>query len=82
MATDICLAVDKYSHAIGTRLSDGTVPWTHILASDLFVVVKGINTDFVDGMLTMQIIQGTKVLVCHKSLVRLRYISNLQTGEY
>lgn len=61
MATDICLPVLKYSHAIGMR--DNTVPWTHITASDLFVIVKGVATQVVDGRLTLRIVQGTKVLV-------------------
>ena len=62
MATDICLPVLKFSHATGVR-SDHTIPWTHISASNLFVIVKGSDTHVRDGHLELRIVQGNQILV-------------------
>ena len=62
MATDICLPFLKFSHATGVR-NDNSIPWIHLSASDIFVVVKGVNTHIRDGQLMIRIIQGNTVLV-------------------
>ena len=62
MAADICFTVLKYSHATGQN-ADNTIPWTHIAASNLFILVKGKNTDIDNGELTMRVVQGGNVLV-------------------
>ena len=62
MPTNICLQISKYSYATGQR--DGSVPWTQITdLTNLFIVLKGIDTQVVDGQLSLEIIQGNKVLV-------------------
>lgn len=68
MATDLCLSVIKYSHAVGVR-SDVTIPWVHLQATNLFVIVKGTSVKSPDGQLNpdarldMRIVRGTEVLV-------------------
>ncbi|KAK0313765.1 hypothetical protein LTR01_002022 [Friedmanniomyces endolithicus] len=61
MATDLCLPLLKYSHTIGMS-TDNTIPWIHLQASDLFVIVTGKNTHIVDGLLTLRVVQGNRVL--------------------
>jgi len=83
MATDLCLPLLKYSHAIGMS-TDNTIPWIHLQASDLFVIVTGKNTHIVDGLLTLRVVEGNRVLVrlakalelplCHKT--------NTDAGEH
>lgn len=63
MATDICFPITKYSHATGVR-NDNTIPWTHITAPDIFVLVKGVSTSGTSGRLMMYIVQGNGALVC------------------
>ncbi|KAF2858659.1 hypothetical protein K470DRAFT_272240 [Piedraia hortae CBS 480.64] len=66
-ATDLCLPVLKYSYATGVR-PDNTIPWTHLQASSLFAVVRGVETRSADGrlhpdgQLSLTLVQGTKVL--------------------
>ena len=55
---ELCFPVLKFSHATGVR-SDNTIPWTHLSASDLYVVVDGVST----RRLGFRIIQKTTVLV-------------------
>lgn len=68
MATDLCLSITKYSHATGVR-ADNTIPWTHLQAHDIFVIVKGVDTRCPDGRLNpdgkldLRIVHGNKVLV-------------------
>ena len=62
MAADMCVAVGKYSHAIGVK-PDNTIPWTHIAASDVFLVLKGENTHIQNGRLMLQVVQGNSALV-------------------
>ena len=62
MAADMCVAVTKYSHAIGVR-PDNTIPWVHVVASNVFLVLKGEDTQIPNSMLLMQVIQGNSVLV-------------------
>lgn len=38
--TDICYPFLKFSYATGVR-SDNTIPWTHLTADNIFVVVNG-----------------------------------------
>lgn len=65
MVTDMCVAVGKYSHAIGVK-SDNTIPWTHVAATDLFLVLKGEDTHVQNGQLVMQVVQGNSALVRFK----------------
>ena len=62
MAADMCVAVVKYSHATGVK-SDNTIPWTHIVATNLFLVLKGEETHIQNGQLVLQVIQGNSALV-------------------
>ena len=62
MATNLCLPLTKYSHATGVQ-SDNSVSWTHLIASDIVVIVKGTNTHVVDGELELRIIRGNSILV-------------------
>ena len=62
MATDICFPVLKFSYATGVR-SDNSIPWTHLTASNIFVIVKGTETNVEDGKLSMRIVQANSVLV-------------------
>lgn len=62
MAVDICVAVAKYSHATGVT-SDNTIPWTHIVASNVFLVLKGEDTHIPNGQLLLQVVQGNSALV-------------------
>ncbi|KAK4580119.1 hypothetical protein LTR86_000322 [Recurvomyces mirabilis] len=61
MATDLCLRVLKFSHALGVR-ADNTIPWIHLQASDIFAVVRGKDTQIADGQLSLDVVQGTTVL--------------------
>ncbi|KAK0337927.1 hypothetical protein LTR02_001679 [Friedmanniomyces endolithicus] len=61
MAADLCFPLLKYSHAVGMS-PDNTIPWNHLQASDLFVIVTGKNTHLVDGLLTLRVVQGNRVL--------------------
>ncbi|KAK0326505.1 hypothetical protein LTR82_002347 [Friedmanniomyces endolithicus] len=61
MATDLCFPLLKYSHAVGMS-PDNTIPWNHLQASDLFVLVTGKNTHLVDGLLTLRVVHGNRVL--------------------
>ncbi|KAK1063331.1 hypothetical protein LTR33_012311 [Friedmanniomyces endolithicus] len=70
MATDFCFPLLKYSHAVGMS-PDNTIPWIHLQASDLFVIVTGKNTHIVDGLLTLRVVQGNRVL---ESIDVARYI--------
>ena len=58
----MCVAVGKYSHAIGVK-PDNTIPWTHIAASDVFLVLKGENTHIQNGRLMLQVVKGNSALV-------------------
>jgi len=62
MAADMCVAVGKYSHAIGVK-PDNTIPWTHVAATDLFLVLKGEDTHIQNGQLILQVVQGNSALV-------------------
>lgn len=62
MAADMCVAVGKYSHAIGVKL-DNTIPWTHVAATDLFLVLKGEDTHIQNGQLILQVVQGNSAIV-------------------
>lgn len=62
MAADMCVAVGKYSHAIGVK-PDNTIPWIHIAATDLFLVLNGEDTHIQNGQLKLQVIQGNSALV-------------------
>lgn len=62
MAADMCVAVTKYSHATGVK-SDNTIPWTHIVTSNVFLVLKGGNTHIRNGQLLLQVVQGNSALV-------------------
>ena len=57
-ATDIRLPFVKYSYATGQH-SDGTVTWTHLRDTNLYVIVEGT----VQGQLSMRIVQVNTVLV-------------------
>lgn len=58
----MCVAVVKYSHATGVK-SDNTITWTHIVATNLFLVLKGEETHIQNGQLVLQVIQGNSALV-------------------
>lgn len=60
MMTDLCLSILKYSYATG-QSSDNTIPWTHLAASNLFLIVKADKEN--DADLTMRVVQGSSVLV-------------------
>lgn len=62
MAIDVCLPVAKYSHADGLS-SDNTVPWTHIVGVDIFLVLKGVDGAMTNNQLSLRIIQGTRTQV-------------------
>jgi hypothetical protein len=62
MAANMCVAVGRYSHAIGVK-SDNTIPWIHIAASDVFLVLKGEDTHIQNGQLILQVVQGNSALV-------------------
>jgi hypothetical protein len=62
MAADICVAVVKYSHATGVK-PDNTIPWTHIVASNVFLVLKGEHTHIQNGQLILQVVQANTALV-------------------
>jgi len=62
MAADMCVAVGKYSHAIGVK-PDNSIPWTHVSASDVFLVLKGKDTHIQNGQLILQVVQGNTALV-------------------
>lgn len=61
----MCVAVGKYSHATGVK-PDNTIPWTHIAASDVFLVLKGENSHIQNGRLMLQVVQGNSALVRFK----------------
>lgn len=65
MATDLCLPFLKFSCATGQR-SDNTIPWTHIAASNLYVIVKAAKAN--DADLIMRVVQGSNVLVMRQML--------------
>ena len=62
MAADMCVAVGKYSHAVGVK-PDNTIPWTHVAGTDLFLVLKGQDTHVQNGRLILQVVQGNSALV-------------------
>jgi hypothetical protein len=62
MPADMCVAVAKYSHAIGVN-PDNTIPWIHVAASNVYLVLKGENTHRQNGQLTLQVVQGNSALV-------------------
>lgn len=62
MAADMCVAVTKYSHATGVK-ADNTIPWTHIVTSNVFLVLKGEDTHIRNGQLLLQVVQGNSALV-------------------
>ena len=62
MATDICLPILKFSYATGVR-GDNTIPWTHLSATDVFVLVNGTNSNDPNSQLTMRVVQGNNALV-------------------
>lgn len=65
MATDLCTPVLKYSHAIGVN-KDHTVPWTHLTASDMFMIIKGkSSTNMRDERLMLKIVHGNTVQASH-----------------
>lgn len=61
MAVDICVNVAKYSHATGVR-PDNVIPWTHLVASDVFLILEGEDTHRHNGQLRLRVIQGNSVL--------------------
>lgn len=63
MAIDISLPLAKYSFAMGCDAKTNTIPWEHLTAVDLFVVIKGDSSYDASGSLSLKIIYGTKVLV-------------------
>lgn len=67
MGTDICLPVAKNSHATGVH--GNTIQWTHILSSNLFIILKGSDQQIGDEKLMLRIVQANDVLV------RFRYMS-------
>ena len=83
MATDFCFPLLKYSHAVGMS-PDNTIPWIHLQASDLFVIVTGKNTHLVDGLLTLRVVQGNRVLVSLTATLELRpcHKADPQAGEH
>lgn len=62
MAADICVAVTKYSHATGVK-PDNTIPWTHIVASNIYLVLNGKNSGFQVGDLCLLVVQANTTLV-------------------
>lgn len=62
MGSDVCVDVVKYSHATGIA-ADNSIPWTHLQASNLFLVLNGKDTDIEDGHLTLRVVHGSAVLV-------------------
>jgi len=83
MATDLCFPLLKYSHAVGMS-PDNTIPWNHLQASDLFVLVTGKNTHLVDGLLTLRVVHGNRVLVSLTATLELRpcHKANPHAGEH
>lgn len=75
MGTDICLPVARYSHAVGLH-ADGTVSWTHINSSSLFIILKGTDKDAtrLDDKLMLRIVQANDVLVRSAALLSCQLI--------
>ena len=63
MAIDMCLPLAKYSYATGCDSKTNTIPWEHLSAVDIFVVIKGEGSNDATGPLSLKIIHTTKVLV-------------------
>jgi hypothetical protein len=82
MAVDICVAVAKYSHATGVK-PDNTIPWTHIVASNVAIVLKGEDTHIPNGQMLLQVVQGTSALVSNHAYRQHRLPSNVALlGDY
>jgi hypothetical protein len=70
MATDICFPLVKFSYATGTR-PNKSIPWAHLQADNLFVIVKGRDAylpngqPVLDSELHMRVLKGNEDLVCH-----------------
>lgn len=62
MSAEISVNVAKYSYATGVR-PDNTIPWTHVVASNVYLVLKGENTGFQNGDVYLQVIQANTALV-------------------
>jgi hypothetical protein len=84
MGTNICLPFLKFSHAVGVR-NDNSIPWVHVTADDLFVVVKG---DVNNTHLQMRVLQRNRVLVCARrsngtsGAANMYYQEDLDIGRY
>jgi len=63
MAIDICVGCTKFSHAVGVRPEDNTIPWTHLSATDLCLLIRGQDASARDGELVLQVVQGNALLV-------------------
>jgi len=62
MGSDVCVSVAKYSHATGIT-AENSIPWTHLAANDLFLLLNGKDHDAEDGELTLRVMHGTATLV-------------------
>lgn len=62
MGTDVCVNVIKYSHATGIT-AENSIPWTHLVAADLYLLLKGTDTDIENGNLALSVVHGSATLV-------------------
>lgn len=69
MAANLCLQVLKFSYATGVS-SDNTIPWKHILAPNMSIIVKGSDTGVAEEDLSMRIVQANEVLVSTTAIPR------------
>jgi hypothetical protein len=77
MGTNICLPFLKFSHAAGVR-NDNSIPWVHVTADDLVVVVKG---DVNNTHLVMRVLQRNRVLVCARRSYGTSWAANMYHQE-
>lgn len=62
MATDLRLPINKFSHAIGVGAGNN-LPWEHLQATNLVVVVRGRDTSVPDGELIMRVVHANDTKV-------------------
>lgn len=79
MSTDLCFPVIKFSAATGVR-PDNTVPWKHLRAENLFVIVKGVDIRHPDGRLQPDGKLNMRVVLASEVLVRIGIIQHATTS--
>ncbi|SMR52028.1 unnamed protein product [Zymoseptoria tritici ST99CH_3D1] len=61
MAIDMCFALAKFSHVTRPEAT-AKGPWTHVIADNMFVILKGHSSVHGTAPLAMTIVQGTTCL--------------------